>query len=1014
MFKLFESFINKSSFVLFFVACVLFVGLFSFNNIGKSSDSYYNYNHLRIITNYGGASLEKVDLEVTTKLEEELQKIEYIGNISSMSRIGQSIIDVELKVRDKKYISFILSDLRARLHSIYNENLPKSASLPILDESINHVYNMVYVFKGKDYNTVYSYLKTKILPVIAGIQGIERHKVWGGKQEVLYIVTSKSKLNDYGISPEDLKKALSQNHLSFSKEELILKNGQISIVADSVVSAKEEISNITISTSTGEYRLADIAKIESGFQVSKNTEFLYNNQSALALGIALGSDVDAIKLEKILDRKIASSFQRDIELEKMNLTSDNLLKSYGQYFAVFFVFIVFISVLTFFLFAKKGLFTFLLSSVFTVSAMFIGMNILSIGLNNTTILAILVVFFTFVAMLLLFLNKIKFGNGRTTESFLENDAVDDFFASFRSSFKYTLYVEMVIFLLGIFLRIKSSLFGSILYDFGSVLIIGAIVNFFALALIAPSICKMFYSQHQAKHFVPHRTFRILLRFFLRLRYLVFILIVLIIFILPTLFVSSKISVTPLVKHSKYVKVDLTLPLGTKIEKTTSVVEMINSGLQGYRDVTKSFVWIGDFTPRISQSASIYNPDSSRVFMVFELDNPSMVDNFISAFDKYISNSFPDVKFTIAKLSSFVDFDNTISARIIGEEPTVLRKYAEQVSYNLYNMKGLNNIRTSWRGKVRVILPLYNSRKAETYDISKQDLIDVLEYYYNGYNIGYYYDKNSTSVPVMLRPENAGFKTSKVGTRQVYSKKIKDFVSISEIVNALEYKLLNGQTTKYNRQTNIDIMADNSLDNTIYYMLNVNKVINSVSLPRGYLINLNGSFENYVTMLKEGFKYFALLTILLLLVLLAVFNKFVYVFSFIIIMPTVAVLDLFLLKVFGFSVNIMTILSFLISVVLFFIFAVYVIENVEKYVAKGKNPEEAMLFGIGENVKLILGFALSIFSVFILFTNDFSAGFVGIFAINTLYFAAATLLILPQITLFFIKRKMFGLVFKRRK
>ncbi len=1017
MLRLFENFFNKSLFVLFFIVCVFVVGFFSFNRIGKSADSFYGYNHVRIVTNYGGSSLEKVDLEVTTKIEEELQKIEYVGNISSMSKIGESIIDVELKIKNKKYLSFTLSDLRARLNSIYNESLPKSASLPMLDESINHVYNIVYVLKGKDYNTLYSHLKTKILPIIAGIKGIERHKVWGGKQEILYIVASKNKLHDYGISTDDLKRALNQNHFSFAKEELILKNGKIGIVADSIANAKKEISNIVISTATGGYKLSDIAEIKTGFQMSKNMEFLYNDQNALALGIALSNYADAIKLNNLLDRKMALSLTEGIELEKMNLHSDGILNSYQRYFIAFLVFIIFIAVLILFLFAKGFVFAFLLGSVFTIFAIFIGMNLLSISLNRTTILAIFFVFFLFTAMVLLFMNKLKFSYGGGIASFLPNDnnnEDDGFLTSFKSSLKYSVPAEIIIFLFGLFLNVNMSLFGSILYDFGSVLIIGAIVNFLALTLVIPSLCKMFYSSHQMAIFKPLKLFTFLFKFFLKLRYLVFILFVLLLFILPTLLISSKVSITPLVKHSKYVRVDLTLPLGTKIEKTTSVIKILNDTLQGQKNVVKSFTWIGDFTPRISQSVNIYNPDPSRVFMIFELDRESSVDNFIKVFDGFVSNGFPDVKFSISKISSFVEFDNIIKARIVGEEQTVLRKYAEQVSYSLYSMNNLNNVRTNWRGKVRVILPLYSSKKAEIYDISRQDLIDVLEYYYNGYNIGYYYDKNSTSIPVMLRPSKAGFKNSKVGTRQIYSKKINDFVSIGEIVNALEYRLLNGQTTKYNRKTNIDIMADNSFDNTIYSMLKVKGVVNNISLPEGYFISLEGSFTNYLTMLKEGFEYFVLLAILLLLFVLAMFNNLSYVFSFVVIVPTAVVLDLLLLQILGLSVNVMSMLAFFISLILFFVFAVSVIDNIEKYKVN-KTPEEAMFFGIGENVKSIFGFALGVLiSSIMLFMNDFNAGFISVFALNSLYFALATLLIFPQTIFFSSKKQVFRTIFRRRR
>ena len=74
-------------------------GIFALLNIGRLEDPAFTIKTAVVVTHYPGASAQQVEEEVTLPLENALQQLPYLDNVSSISSNGLSQITVNIASR---------------------------------------------------------------------------------------------------------------------------------------------------------------------------------------------------------------------------------------------------------------------------------------------------------------------------------------------------------------------------------------------------------------------------------------------------------------------------------------------------------------------------------------------------------------------------------------------------------------------------------------------------------------------------------------------------------------------------------------------------------------------------------------------------------------------------------------------------------------------------------------------------------------------------------------------------
>ena len=134
--------IEKNRITFSILAIVILLGISLYQSLPRDSMPPYTVRVATIISEFTGASPERVEQLVTDKIEKKVQEIPELKEITSISRTGISIVTVTLKdeVSPDKLQS-VWDKLRRKLNNI--DGLPEDVNPDLNDDDIGVVYGIM-------------------------------------------------------------------------------------------------------------------------------------------------------------------------------------------------------------------------------------------------------------------------------------------------------------------------------------------------------------------------------------------------------------------------------------------------------------------------------------------------------------------------------------------------------------------------------------------------------------------------------------------------------------------------------------------------------------------------------------------------------------------------------------------------------------------------------------------------------------------------------------------------------
>lgn len=124
-------------------------GIFALLNIGRLEDPAFTIKTAVVITHYPGASAQQVEEEVTLPLENALQQLPYLDNVSSISSNGLSQITVNIASNyHSSELPQIWDELRRRVGDAARMFPPGVAS-PFVNDDFGDVFGFFFAISGE-------------------------------------------------------------------------------------------------------------------------------------------------------------------------------------------------------------------------------------------------------------------------------------------------------------------------------------------------------------------------------------------------------------------------------------------------------------------------------------------------------------------------------------------------------------------------------------------------------------------------------------------------------------------------------------------------------------------------------------------------------------------------------------------------------------------------------------------------------------------------------------------------
>ncbi|MBK1481522.1 efflux RND transporter permease subunit [Enterobacter hormaechei] len=826
-------------------------GIIALLNIGRLEDPAFTIKTAVVITHYPGASAQQVEEEVTLPLENALQQLPYLDNVSSISSNGLSQITVNIASRyHSNALPQIWDELRRRVGDAARQ-FPPGVVTPFVNDDFGDVFGFFFAISGDEFsNPELVRYAEQLRRELVLVPGVGKVAIGGALTQQINVDISLSKMAARGITLNQLSAQLSRLNVVSSAGEIPSGTESIRLHPTGEFESIDELADLIV-TPPGvgaATRLRDIATLSRGLDASPASIYHANGRKAVTMGVSFIPGVNVIDVGHALEAKLeqmSAEKPAGIHIDLFYDQAAEVGHSVNGFIINFLMALaIVIGVLLIFMGLRSGIII-AFSLALNVLGTLLIMYLWGIELQRISLGALII------ALSMLVDNAIVIVEGvliaRQQGSSLMN-AISDII---RRSALPLLGATVIAILAFAPVGLSQDSTGEYCKSLFQVLLISLMLSWFSALTITPVLIKWWLFKRdaappKADETDPYdkRIYRIyqgVLNALLRRK-------------APTLVVMAALLVAAIwgfgsVRQNFFPSsstpiffVDLWLPYGTDINWTEKMTGDIEKTINGQPGVETTVSTIGQGSMRFILTYSGQRQYSNYAQIMVRMDDQRNIPALTRHVDEYIARNYPQVNASTKRVMFGPSGDSAIEIRIKGPDPDRLRLIASQVDNILTRDPATDSVRNDWQNRSKVIRPQYVTALGRELGVDKQDVDNALEMNFSGSRAGLYRE-GSDLLPVVVRPPESERLDANhlniVLTRQQY-------IPLSNVVSgfALEWEdpliLRRDRSRVLTVQTDPDPLSQQTSGDIL---ARVKPQIDALPLPHGYSIEWGGDAEN---------------------------------------------------------------------------------------------------------------------------------------------------------------------------
>ena len=292
--------------VLMALLCLIVFGISSVFNATLEQMPDMDQPMMIIMANYSGASPEDMDELVTQLIEDQVSTLEGVKSMSSTTSEGRSMIMLEYDYdtdMDEAY-----SDLTKSLNSI--RDLPDDVEPTVMEMNNNAQASMMLTIANPSQENLYDYVDQKIVPELEKLSTVAEVSTMGGSSEYIKIELMSDMMDQYNVSINDIKSAMSAANLSYPSGSAESGNLDLSVSTLTQHDTLDELLEMPITVSGNKIIYLEDIAVVSYAEEQKGGVSRYNGEETISISLTKQQSSTAMDLSKQV-QKIIKSLQND-------------------------------------------------------------------------------------------------------------------------------------------------------------------------------------------------------------------------------------------------------------------------------------------------------------------------------------------------------------------------------------------------------------------------------------------------------------------------------------------------------------------------------------------------------------------------------------------------------------------------------------------------------------------------------------------------------------------------------
>ena len=591
--------------VVFSLLIVVF-GIVGFLYLGVREYPAVDPPVITVTTNYPGANADVIESQITEPLEQSLNGIDGINQISSTSKEQSSVIRVEFDL--ERDLEAAANDVRDRVSRALRQ-LPKDIDNPIVEKSDANGEALVFMTvssESRDVLEVSDIASNVIKEKIQTIPGVSNVRVFGEKKYAMRLWLDPLKMAAANITPQDVQNALTRENVELPSGRIEGDNTELSVRTSGLLENVNDFNNLLIRETDNKFvRLSDIGYAELGAE-NPRTGLKRFNVPMVGVAVQPQPGANAIEITDEFYKRLASlkkEIPKDIQLnigydftafvrKAITEVEETLLIAFGLVVLIIFIFLRD---------WRSTIIPVVAIPVSIISAFFI-MYLAGFSINVLTLMAIVLAIGLVCDDAIVVLENIysKIEEGKTPLEASKEGANEIYFAVISTTITLAAVFLPVIFLQG--------LTGRLFREFGIVIAGSVLVSAFVALTLSPMMSAKLLKHSEKKNWFYRKTepffvgltdaYRNSLESFMKMRWTSWV-IVLVSFLMIGLFLKIlQKELAPLEDRSN-IRISTSAPEGASFEYMERNMDLMSQ-------------YVKDSIPEVTTTISITAPGFSGV------------------------------------------------------------------------------------------------------------------------------------------------------------------------------------------------------------------------------------------------------------------------------------------------------------------------------------------------------------------------------------------------------------------
>ena len=896
---IYQTAINKPiTTALIFVGIIVF-GVFSFSKLPIDQFPAMDVPYVSIMTTYPGANGSEIETNVTKVLENSLNSVDGLKEITSQSKDNISVVSLQLNWGQN--LDESVNDVRSAIDMV-NDNLPDGCSRPMIFKfSTSNFPIMQYAITAKEsYAGLEKILEDNVVNVLNRIDGIGNISLSGTPERYIYIDLDQSKLDAYKLSVEQIGQAISANNLNLASGSIKMGKEQYQLRVQSEYAESSEINNIVVANRLGKnIFVKDLANVRDTIR-DVNLDERINGQNGVRMVIMkqTGANTVAIvkKVKKMMTEDIMPGLPPDIKAQIIYDSAQTIQNSIdGLSEAVMLAFVFVALVVMFFLGRWRATLIIVLSIPISLICAFIYLFVVDSSINIISLASLTVAVGIVVDDAIVVLENIM--------RHIERGSRPREAAIYATNEEWVSVIATTMVIIAVFLPLTmlSGQAGILFKEMGWIVSICITVSATVAIALTPMLSSLllkskkeivnekgeveeisanagWYENTVMKWLAAlDKWYANLLRWCLghKLATSLIALAVVIIGFLPVF--MGKIGFNFMAQQDNgRMSLKIELQRGTRVEESMRVARQIEADLKSLAPEIKLISTTTGSSDDAGFSALMNQSSNNIITMTVTFPERSQrqrtVFEIAEVFRQYLGNR-ADVVFS--NVSTNMGFggsgNNNVSVEIYGYDFEATNKVAEEIKNKMKDVKGARNITIS-RDEDRAELQInFDKEKLALSGLSAAQVATAVRNRVNGYQAGYLKeDGDEYKIVVRLKEE---FRNSITDIEEMtLQTPTGSLIKVKELAKVSEFWA--PPTIDHKRRQRIVSVSVTPAGTSLLELANAAREISrGIDLPQGVVINVGGTYEDQMEMSRDMGSLMLLIILLVYIVMASQFESF---------------------------------------------------------------------------------------------------------------------------------------------